>query len=215
MIVRQSAKGTAWDDHCPQSELSYAVRATWSSTSDPDCESLCTYYVYCHQVIDKSQATQKQTYNKDDSSSCSQKKKIRFKNHLQTILNNYRNVKKTKQKCISNFKSKCVFGILHFLSLSSFSLVFHSLNPLPLTVLFLFGLVSLACLSYLATAPVQNPAGDYSGCNLNLQAKWKKFRLFVFCKLPPQTVLESLIVVCRGLMRRLHYILVYEGGGCF
>lgn len=143
------------------------------------------------------------------------KKKIRFKNHLQTILNNYRNVKKTKQKCISNFKSKCVFGILHFLSLSSFSLVFHSLNPLPLTVLFLFGLVSLACLSYLATAPVQNPAGDYSGCNLNLQAKWKKFRLFVFCKLPPQTVLESLIVVCRGLMRRLHYILVYEGGGCF
>lgn len=90
-----------------------------------------------------------------------------FANHFKQL----QKCEKTKQKCISNFKSKCVFGILHFLSLSSFSLVFHSLNPLPLTVLFLFGLVSLACLSYLATAPVQNPAGDYSGCNLNLQAK--------------------------------------------
>lgn len=105
----------------------------------------------------------------------------------------------------------CVWYFALFLS--CFSLVFHSLNPLPLTVLVLFGLVSLACLSYLATAPVQNTAGDYSGCNLNLQAKWKKFRRFVFCKLPPQTVLESLIVVCRGLMRRLHYILMFEGGG--
>lgn len=59
VIVRQWEKGTAWDGHqCQQSELSYAVRAAWSSTRDPYCESSYTY-VHSLQVIDydKSQAT--------------------------------------------------------------------------------------------------------------------------------------------------------------
>lgn len=155
MIVRQSAKGTAWDDHCPQSELSYAVRATWSSTSDPDCESLCTYYVYCHQVIDKSQATQKQTHNKDDSSSCSQKK-IWFKNHLRTILNNYRNMK----------KNKSAFQILN----PNVCLVFCTFSLLLLISIPLFKPSSSHCLSFvwlgfigLSVIPCNCPRAKYSG----------------------------------------------------
>lgn len=151
----QSTKGTAWDDHCPQSELSYAVRATWSSTSDPDCESLCTYYVYCHQVIDKSQATQKQTHNKDDSSSCSQKKNLiqkPFANHFKQL-----------QKCEKN---KRAFQILN----PNVCLVFCTFSLLLLISIPLFKPSSSHCLSFvwlgfigLSVIPCNCPCAKYSG----------------------------------------------------